>query len=256
VGTDSRTNPLNLILSQIATANFSYICRKFFDVKGKHVVLLILLVLLADQCLKVYIKTHYYMQEEHEVLGHWFRLHFVENPGMAWGWEFGGGFGKIILSLFRMVAVILGTFYLRNIIRKKYHRGFIICAALIYVGALGNLVDSMFYGILFSENGPAKLFPAGGGYSSFLHGKVVDMLYFPIIQTKYPSWFPIASWRGDEFEFFSPVFNIADASISVGVIALLLFQKRIFPQKEELVDTAKTVGAEHMDEANATNTVA
>jgi len=245
------------ILSHIATAKFSYICRKIFDVKGKHVVLLILLVLLADQCLKVYIKTHYYLQEEHEVLGHWFRLHFVENPGMAWGWEFGGGFGKIILSLFRMVAVILGTFYLRSIIQKKYHRGFIICAALIYVGALGNLVDSMFYGIIFSENGPAKLFPAGGGYTSFLHGKVVDMLYFPIIQTRYPSWFPIASWRGDEFEFFSPVFNLADASISVGVIALLIFQKRIFPQKEEAIATT-ALEADHMpnDGNTATNTIA
>ena len=175
------------------------------------------------------------MQEEHEVLGNWFRLHFVENPGMAWGWEFGGGFGKIVLSLFRMIAVILGTFYLRNIVRKKYHKGFIICAALIYVGALGNLIDSMFYGLIFSENGPARLFPAGGGYTSFLHGKVVDMLYFPIIQTKYPSWFPISSWRGEDFEFFSPVFNLADASISVGVIALLIFQKRIFPQKEEAI---------------------
>jgi signal peptidase II len=221
------------MLSHIKAVNSVIFAPKIFAVKGKHVVLLIMLVLLADQCLKIYIKTHYYMQEEHEVLGSWFRLHFVENRGMAWGWEFGGGFGKIILSLFRMVAVILGTFYLRNIIQKKYHRGFIICASLIYVGALGNLIDSMFYGLIFSENGPAKLFPAGGGYASFLHGKVVDMLYFPVIQTKYPSWFPIASWRGEDFEFFSPVFNLADASISVGVIALLIFQKRIFPQKEE-----------------------
>jgi len=196
------------------------------------------------------------MQEEHEILGHWFRLHFVENPGMAWGWEFGGGFGKIILSLFRMVAVILGTFYLRNIIRKKYHRGFIICAALIYVGALGNLVDSMFYGLIFSENGPAKLLPAGGGYTSFLHGKVVDMLYFPIIQTKYPAWFPIASWRGEDFEFFSPVFNLADASISFGVIALLIFQKSIFPQKEELIGAPPPESDPLIDETNATKTIA
>jgi len=170
------------------------------------------------------------------MLGKWFRLHFVENPGMAWGWEFGGGIGKIILTLFRMLAVVLGTFYLRNIIHKKYHKGFIICAALIYVGALGNLIDSMFYGLIFNEseaytNTAARLFPAGGGYAPFLHGKVVDMFYFPIIQTHYPSWFPITSWRGQDFEFFSPVFNLADASISVGVILLLVWQKKFFPRK-------------------------
>ncbi|HWB26073.1 MAG TPA: lipoprotein signal peptidase [Chitinophagaceae bacterium] len=202
--------------------------------KGKHVALLILLILLADQGLKIYIKTHYTIQEEHNVLGHWFRLHFVENAGMAWGWQFGGGLGKIVLTLFRMLAVVLGTFYLRNIINKKYHKGFIICAALIYVGALGNLIDSMFYGLIFSESEPynlARLFPAGGGYAQFLHGKVVDMFYFPIIQTHYPSWFPITSWRGQEFEFFSPVFNLADASISVGVITLLIGQKKFFPKK-------------------------
>ena len=168
------------------------------------------------------------------MIGEWSRLHFVENPGMAWGWEFGGGIGKIILTLFRMIAVLLGTFYLRNIIHKKYHRGFIICAALIYVGALGNLIDSMFYGLIFNDSEPysiAKLFPAGGGYAPFLHGKVVDMFYFPIIQTHYPAWFPVKGWRGQEFEFFSPVFNLADASISAGVIALLIWQKRFFPKK-------------------------
>lgn len=161
-------------------------------------------------------------------------LHFVENPGMAWGMEFGGNLGKIILTLFRMAAVVLGTFYLRNIIHKKYHKGFIICAALIYVGALGNLVDSMFYGLVFNESDPytvARLFPAGGGYSQFLHGKVVDMFYLPIIKFHYPAWFPIKSWRGDLFEFFSPVFNLADAAISAGVIALLVWQKKFLPKK-------------------------
>lgn len=222
------------MLSHITQGNSFIFALKLFIVKGKHVVLFIFLILLADQCLKIYIKTHYYLQEEHLVLGKWFRLHFVENPGMAWGWEFGGGAGKIILTLFRMIAVVLGTFYLRNIIHKKYHTGFIICASLIYVGALGNLLDSMFYGLIFNESEPyslAKLFPAGGGYAPFLHGKVVDMFYFPIVQTKYPSWFPITSWRGQDFEFFSPVFNIADAAISVGVIALLIWQKKFFPKK-------------------------
>ena len=213
--------------------------------KGKHVAFLIVLILLADQALKFYIKTNYYIQEEHNVIGEWFRLHFVENEGMAWGWQFGGDFGKIILTLFRLVAVILGTFYLRTIIKKQYHRGFIICAALIYAGALGNLLDSMFYGLIFSNSEPflvAQLLPDGGGYTSFLHGKVVDMLYFPIIDNaKYPSWFPV--WGGQDFEFFRPVFNLADASISTGVIALLVFQKRFFPKHLEEIGTTVETGA-------------
>lgn len=204
--------------------------------KGRTVAFFILLILFADQALKYFIKTNYTLGEEHNVMGTWFRLHFVENEGMAWGLKFGGDFGKIILTLFRLVAVIWGTFYLRNIIEKKYHPGFIICAALIYAGAMGNLIDSMFYGLIFNESDAyttAALFPPEGGYASFLHGRVVDMLYFPIIETSYPSWFPVASWRGQPFEFFSPVFNLADASISTGVIALLVFQKKIFPHKHE-----------------------
>ncbi len=203
--------------------------------KGWQVALLIVLILLADQALKIYIKTNYTLQEEHNIIGRFFRLHFVENEGMAWGWKFGGDFGKIVLTLFRLIAVILGIFYLRSIIIKKYHKGFILCAALIFAGAAGNLIDSMFYGMIFSNSdyyvhNVAQMFPPNGGYAGFLHGKVVDMLYFPIIQTHYPSWFPV--WAGQEFEFFSPVFNLADASISVGVIAILLWQKKFFPQKE------------------------
>ncbi len=120
--------------------------------KGWQVALLIIGILLADQALKFYIKTHYFLGEEHNVLGSFFRLHFVENPGMAWGWKFGGDWGKIILTLFRLVAVILGIFYLRNIIRSKYHPGFITCAALIFAGAAGNLIDSMFYGMIFNNS--------------------------------------------------------------------------------------------------------
>ena len=158
----------------------------------------------------------------------WFQIYFVENEGMAWGWKFGGEWGKMALTLFRLFAVVFGVFYIRNIIRKKYHRGFIICAGLIFAGALGNLIDSMFYGLIFEEStftSVARIFPQKG-YAGFLHGKVVDMLYFPIIQSHYPSWIPFVG--GKEFEFFSPVFNIADASISTGVIAILIFQKRFF----------------------------
>jgi len=208
--------------------------------KGWQVALLIILILIADQALKIYIKTHYTLQEEHNILGRFFRLHFVENAGMAWGWKFGGDFGKIALTLFRLIAVILGVFYLRSIIRKKYHPGFIVCAALIFAGAAGNLIDSMFYGMIFSNSdyymhNVAEIFPPHGGYAGFLHGRVVDMLYFPIIQTHYPSWFPV--WGGEEFEFFSPVFNLADASISVGVIAILIWQRKFFPHKEAITTT-------------------
>lgn len=203
--------------------------------KGRQVAALIILILLVDQAIKFYIKTNYYIGEEHKVLGmNWFRLHFVENEGMAWGWKFGGEFGKIALTLFRLIAVIVGTFYLRSFIQKKYHKGFIICAALIYAGAAGNLIDSMFYGLIFEGSNPflqnvAHAFPAGGGYAGFLHGKVVDMFYFPIItNTTFPAWLPI--WGGQDFEFFRPVFNLADASISAGVIAILIFQKRFFKQ--------------------------
>jgi signal peptidase II len=220
-------------------------------VKARQTVLLILLVIFADQALKFYIKLNYYAGEEHKILGNWFRLHFVENEGMAWGWKFGGGFGKIILTLFRLVAVIWGSFLLRDFIRKKYHRGFIICAALIYAGALGNLIDSLFYGLIFDASNPfsqnlAKMFPAGGGYAGLLHGKVVDMLYFPIItNTHYPSWIPFVG--GEDFEFFRPVFNIADASISVGVITILVFQNRFFKKHEAVQHATVETNSEVSD---------
>lgn len=204
--------------------------------KGRNVTLLILAIVLADHALKVYIKTNYYINEHHNVMGDWFRLHFVENEGMAYGWKFGGDWGKMILTLFRLGAVIFGVYYIRQIIRKKYNRGFIICAALVFAGALGNLIDSMFYGLIFSESVPgsmavAQLFPEHG-YAGFLHGKVVDMLYFPIIRdAHFPQWVPI--WGGEDFEFFRPIFNIADASISAGIISIIVFQKRFFKHHDE-----------------------
>lgn len=202
--------------------------------KARNVTLIILFIVLADQALKLYIKTHFYINEHHNIFGEWFSLHFVENEGMAYGWKFGGEAGKMILTLFRLGAVIFGVFYLRRIIEKKYHRGFIVCAALIFSGALGNLIDSMFYGMIFDESTRfhvAQMFPKRG-YAGFLHGKVVDMLYFPIIKDKtFPSWLPF--WGGEKFTFFSPVFNIADASISAGVISILVFQKRFFKKEDE-----------------------
>ena len=211
--------------------------------KSRQVALIILLVVLADQALKVYIKTHFYLNEYHNVLGNWFRLYFVENEGMAYGWKFGGQAGKMILTLFRLGAVIFGVWYLGSIIKKKYHNGFIVCVALIFAGALGNLIDSMFYGMIFEDSYPghlAALFPKHG-YAGFLHGKVVDMLYFPIIRdAHFPKWVPV--WGGDDFEFFRPIFNLADASISTGVITILVFQKRFFkpPADNKSFDTIET----------------
>jgi signal peptidase II len=207
--------------------------------KARNVVLLVLFIIFADQALKFYIKLHYYSGQHTDVLGNWFKLHFVENEGMAWGWKWGGSIGKLALTLFRLVAVIWGTFLIKGFIKKGYHKGFIICSGLIYAGALGNLLDSLFYGLIFDtsfnqetyENAGvvAKAF-TGKGYGTFLHGKVVDMLYFPIIDTHYPSWFPFVGGR--RLEFFQPIFNIADASISIGVITILIFQKRFFRQQD------------------------
>jgi signal peptidase II len=213
-------------------------------------VLIIVLILIVDQISKIYIKTHFPIGEVTRILGmDWARIHFIENSGMAWGWKFGGEFGKIGLTLFRLVAVIFGSWLLVKFAKEKYSRGFMVCVALIYAGALGNLIDSMFYGMLFDKGSiyditlgreiPYEGIAAldGKGYTSFLHGSVVDMLYFPMIKTTYPNWLP---WVGGEpFEFFSPIFNIADMAISTGVITLLVFQKRFYRR----VDTVNTNGA-------------
>ena len=209
--------------------------------KGRTVALIILAIIIADQVLKIWVKTSMLYQEQIFLVGRWFRLFFIENEGMAWGWKFGGSWGKLALTIFRLIAVIFGVFYIRSIIRQKYHKGFIICVALIFAGALGNLIDSMFYGMIFSASDHgyplARMFPQEGGYAGFLHGRVVDMFYVPIIEDKLlPEWIPF--WGGERFTFFSPIFNLADASISIGVIAILLFQKKFF-HKNPSEDTNK-----------------
>lgn len=211
--------------------------------KARHLIFIIALVVIADQALKIYIKTNFLLNTSEPISGQWFQLYFVENPGMAYGWKFGGNWGKLALTVFRLGAVVFGTWYLGSIIKKGYAKGFILCAGLIYAGALGNVIDSCFYGLVFdkgmlfdaqmkeyvSYDGLARL--SSNGYSSFLHGNVVDMLYFPIIRGHFPSWFPI--WGGESFEFFRPIFNIADASITTGVISILVFQKKFFGHKKE-----------------------
>ena len=174
------------------------------------------------------------------VIGDKFQLYFIENMGMAFGMEFGGDYGKLALSLFRIVAVTAIGIYLFKI-PKEAARGFKISVALIFAGAIGNIIDSAFYGIIFNESGVdrvAEIFPEGGGYGTFLHGKVVDMLYFPLVNGYFPEWFPI--WGGEYFEFFRPVFNVADTAISVGIGMIIVFQKRYFKTIDKKVEESDT----------------
>ncbi|MFA5245028.1 MAG: lipoprotein signal peptidase [Pedobacter sp.] len=194
----------------------------------------IFLLLLADQVLKFWIKLNMSLGQEYKIFGNWAIIHFTENNGMAFGMEFGGEAGKLALTLFRIAAVCGIGYGLIHMIKKKYHRGLIMNLALIFAGAMGNIIDSTFYGIIFSESSyyePARLFPAEGGYSGLFHGKVVDMFYLPIIEGVLPQWLPV--WGGEDFIFFRPVFNLADSAISIGVILILIYQKRYFKEEEE-----------------------
>ena len=167
--------------------------------------------------------------ESIRVSGDWFYLAFVENNGMAFGLEFGGEYGKLFLSLFRIVVVgIMTYFFFKQVKQNKLHKGLVIAFSLILAGAIGNIIDCMFYGLIFNDSiaQVATIFPADGGYGTFLHGLVVDMFYFPIVETYLPEWVPL--WGGEFFTFFSPVFNFADASISTGVGVFIIYQKHFF----------------------------
>ena len=193
----------------------------------------ILAVLIFDQVLKFWIKTSFLIGQEVHVFDNWFILHFTENEGMAFGMTFGGKAGKLILSIFRIIAIIVIGFYISRLDKRKAPVGLIISFALIMAGAIGNIIDSAIYGLIFSDSSYhsiATLFPQGGGYAPFLHGRVVDMLYFPIVDTILPKWIPL--WGGEHFVFFRPVFNVADSSITIGVLMLIIFQKRFFKKRD------------------------
>lgn len=233
------------------------------QLKYRNALLIVLLVIVADQVLKIYVKTHFANGDEVPVMGSWFRLHFIENEGMAYGMKLSESVaGKIALSTFRLAAVIFGFYLLKRLIIKGYGKGLLICGSLILAGALGNLLDSMFYGLIFS-NSPYSCFSGnyesiqnmlqnhskeavahftqfGHGYGKFMQGKVVDMLYFPLLETTMPKWVPFLG--GKNFIFFEPVFNIADAAISVGILTLLFFQKKLVhnPMEAEKKQAAVT----------------
>ncbi len=211
-------------------------------IKKEHIPwIVVFLILLIDQTSKIIVKTSMTLGQGFPVLGDWSYIYFIENEGMAFGMQFAGDYGKLILSIFRIVAVGFIGWYIVKLLKQNAHTGLIICISLIMAGALGNILDSAFYGIIFSESSflqTAEFLPEEGGYAPFLYGKVVDMFYFPLIKGNYPQWFPF--WAGQEFIFFRPVFNVADSAITIGVITLLVFQKKFFAHQHSSDEAGET----------------
>lgn len=212
--------------------------------KKTKLIIVVAVILFLDQALKIWVKTNMTYGEEFSILGlSWARMHFVENNGMAFGITFGGEAGKLALSLFRVFAIGLLIYLINQLYKAKEPFGLLVCFSMILAGAIGNMIDSAFYGLMFEQSSPhsgnfAEFVPFDG-YGSFLHGKVVDMFYFPLIDTVLPEWVPFRG--GQRFEFFRPVFNLADAAISVGVISLILFHRKFFTQSKKTETPEKEV---------------
>ena len=196
--------------------------------KSRHLFLLVALLILIDQAIKVYVKTHFHLGEEYIVIKDWFRINFVENGGMIFGWDPGGKGFKILNTLARLTFCVGGIFVFRYFLRKGFSKGFFVCLAFIYAGGVGNLIDNLFYGVLF-----------GGGH--LLEGKVVDMFYFPLIDTTLPSWMPFVG--GNRFRFFEYVFNFADVCIDIGAFTLILFNKKFIKKKEHADPLSESANA-------------
>lgn len=214
--------------------------------------LLVIIVLFVDQSIKVWIKTHLWLSQEIKILGQdWALIHFMENNGMAFGISLGGDFGKLALSIFRIIAIFFLLYLIRNLIRNDTRPGVLIPLALILAGAIGNMIDSAFYGMIFSDSGyfhggVARFLPAEGGYAGFLHGKVVDMFHFPVLEGFWPDWVPVIG--GHHYLFFKPVFNVADIAITLGVLQIILFQRSFFLHDQSLLNEPDANTAEHLEE--------
>lgn len=206
--------------------------------------LTVFLSLAIDQASKFWVKLHMQSGDEIRYIGQWARIHFVENEGMAFGMSFGAGMGKFLLTFFRIVAVAFISYYLAEQIRsKRSHKGFVFALALILAGAIGNIIDSIFFGKIFShsEGQIATFLPAAGGYAGWFHGRVVDMLYFPIIRSHWPDWVPFVG--GTPFEFFRFIFNISDACITIGVFIIVIFQRSFFKEDKQAGTASETTNA-------------
>ena len=233
--------------------NLQILPKRIILSKTTKVFLLVLHVLILDQALKIWVKTNMGYGSEINLLGlSWAKLHFVENNGMAFGISLKGSYGKLALSLFRIVAVVGLAYYIHILAKAKASLGLLMCFGLILAGALGNIIDSAFYGLIFSASHHgshlATMFPEGGGYAGFLYGKVVDMFYFPLFKGHFPEWFPF--WSGESFLFFRPVFNIADVAISTGVISIIVFHRDFFSVEEDNIELEKK---EELPSNEATN---
>lgn len=202
--------------------------------KGTKLLIMGLVLVVIDQVIKILVKTNMSIGEHFNVIGNWFQIYFIENEGMAFGMKFGGQTGKLLLSIFRIVLFGALVYWIRSLLKKDTPAGVLVGLALITTGALGNIIDCMFYGILFGEStytSVAQFLPEGGGYAPFFFGKVVDMFYFPIIDTTFPEWMPLIG--GNPFRFFAPVFNFADSCVTCGALYLIAFQYRFFMTDDE-----------------------